>query len=120
MLPSNTPHIRSFFNHKNKGHAMTNITGILSSPAPKQPKDVAMLLSMIVRNSMEDFHTEHLDDALMKELNQVIRNAIYTGLVALGNVKTSQGAMAFVTFNKMQIPDYWEDPKLLEDLSSVL
>ena len=37
-------------------------------------------ISIVIRNSMEDFHSKHLTDAQMKELNPVIRNAVYTAL----------------------------------------
>ena len=32
---------------------------------------------------MENFHTKHLTDAQMKELNPVIRNAVYTALYTM-------------------------------------
>ena len=37
-------------------------------------------ISIVIRNAMEDFHTKHLTDKQMKELNPVIRNAVYTAL----------------------------------------
>ena len=44
---------------------------------------LAMLIAAVVRNSMEDFHCKYLSDAQMKELNPIIRNAIYTALIKL-------------------------------------
>jgi hypothetical protein len=76
---------------------------------------MAMLLAMVVRNAMEDFHHQHLTDAQMKELNPIVRNAIYTGLQALRHYERSRGARSFVNFQKTLIPKYWEEPELLTD-----
>jgi hypothetical protein len=51
----------------------------------------------------------------MKELNPIIRNAIYTALDAAANAATSEAADHFVQFQIRLIPDYWEDPELLDD-----
>lgn len=42
---------------------------------------ISKLIAMNVRNEMEDFHVRHLSDEQMRELNPIIRNAIYTTLV---------------------------------------
>jgi hypothetical protein len=76
---------------------------------------MAMLLAMVVRSAMEDFHHRHLSDEQMKELNPIIRNAIYTGLQALRHYDRSEGARSFADFQKMLIPKYWEQPELLTD-----
>jgi len=39
-----------------------------------------MTEGMVVRNATEEFHAEHLTDEQMRELNPIIRNAIYTAL----------------------------------------
>ena len=65
----------------------------------KGSQDMAKFLAMLVRNGMEDFHHNHLSDEQMKELNPIIRNAIYTGLHALRHCRTSKGAKAFVYFH---------------------
>jgi len=78
-------------------------------------KEMAMVLSMVVRNAMEDFHCQHLTDEQMRELNPIIRNAIYTGLQALRHYGRSEGARSFANFQKMLIPKYWEQPELLAD-----
>ena len=77
--------------------------------------DIAMFLAMVVRNAMEDFHCKHLTDVQMKELNPIIRNAIFTGLHALEHVDESETALAFVNFQEMVMPSYWEEPELTED-----
>ena len=45
-------------------------------------KDFGKYIAIVVRNAMEDFHCKHLSDEQMKELNPIIRNAIYTALYA--------------------------------------
>ena len=74
---------------------------------------MATYLASVVRNAMEDFHVRHLPDAQMRELNPVIRNAIYTGLEALAYSEKSPAARAFVDYQKALIPTYWEEPELL-------
>lgn len=83
-------------------------------------KQQAMFMAMVVRNSMEQFHIDNLSDAQMKELNPIIRQAIYDGLVqyermvkiALGeNVKDKEKIESEAKWTIMMIPDYWELPK---------
>ena len=40
----------------------------------------ARVIAMHVRNEMEEFHCQHLSDDQMKELNPIIRKAIYATL----------------------------------------
>jgi len=62
---------------------------------------------------METFHSEHLSDDEMRELNPIIRNAIYTALHA-ANVQSHDGnAKAWVDSQLIHIPPYWEEPELL-------
>lgn len=58
----------------------------------KTSQEMAMVLAMVVRNAMEDFHCRHLNDEQMKELNPIMRNAIYTGLQAFRHYGRSTGA----------------------------
>ena len=74
---------------------------------------MATYLASVVRNAMEDFHVKHLTDAQMRELNPIIRNAIYTGFEALAYSEKSAAARAFVDHQKALIPSYWEEPELL-------
>jgi len=69
----------------------------------------AKMIAVAVRNNLEEFHHKYLTDAQMKELNPLIRNAIYTALVLL-NEKTIESTV-YYTF---QIPDYWEDCQLIK------
>jgi hypothetical protein len=91
--------------------------------APKENKDLtpstqtqelAMYLAAVVRNAMEDFHCRHLSDEQMKELNPIIRNAIYTALYARQNYHRSMACQNFVDFSVRLIPDHWEAPKLTD------
>lgn len=78
-------------------------------------RDMAKFVAIVIRNAMEDFHCADLSDAQMKELNPIIRNAVYTALHAGANAGKSEAAMRFLEFNTLCIPSYWEAPELLED-----
>jgi len=80
-----------------------------------ETRELAMYLASVVRNAMEDFHCRHLSDEQMKELNPIIRNAIYTALYARENYNRSLAAQSFVDFSVRLIPHYWEDPTLTDD-----
>lgn len=81
-----------------------------------EPEDVqaALIIAMIVRNEMEDFHVAHLSDAQMAELNPIIRNAVLDALHAIRNSNQNRGAKAYVNFAAALIPSYWEPPRLTE------
>ena len=70
---------------------------------------------MHVRNEMEDFHVEHLSDTQMKQLNPIIRQAIFD-IVSLTNKQPEteagqkKAAQAIDWLVKM-MPDYWEIPE---------
>lgn len=72
---------------------------------------------MVVRNAMEDFHTKHLSDEQMRELNPIIRNAIYTASYAFDNMHHSDKAEQYIMYHMSMIPPYWEDCEFLTDLS---
>ena len=74
---------------------------------------LANYIAMVIRNAMEDFYCEHLTDDQMKELNPIIRNAIYTGLHALAHYDRSVAARSFADYQRILIPNYWEEPDLL-------
>src|SRR5262245_1279022 len=87
---------------------------------------VAKIIAMHVRNEMEDFHVKYLNDDQMRELNPIIRNAIYSSLVGLyyageaSKPKRNRGALSWVSFLLMLIPRYWEGPELTDDLKGAL
>ena len=75
---------------------------------------------MHVRNEMEDFHCEHLSDAQMKELNPIIRKAIYETLRQLYFLKKGTKKQRLVAVQSIHhlfllMPDYWEAPDLTEE-----
>jgi len=87
----------------------------LSDVIIRQNRDTAKYIAMVVRNAMEDFHVAHLSDAQMRELNPIIRNAIYTALYAMQFAESDPAAASFVGFALRLIPKYWEEPELLPD-----
>lgn len=91
------------------------------TPKPKRRRmsdaelqHTAKCIAMVVRNAMEDSHAKHLSDAQMAELNQIIRNGIYTALHAMEHSEDA-GAKGFMDFTRKMIPTDWESPRLLED-----
>ena len=82
----------------------------------KALKSQAKYISIVIRNAMEDFHSKHLTDAQMKELNPLIRNAVYTALYSIQYCKDSLKATEFMGSQIEMIPQYWEEPELLGGL----
>ncbi|MDO6526185.1 hypothetical protein Q4519_10880 [Motilimonas sp. 1_MG-2023] len=82
-------------------------------------KDLAKYIAIVVRNAMEDFHAEHLSDEQMKELNPIIRNGIYTALHAMLKEDRTEQDNQFMEFNNRLIPDYWEEPVLIEEYTDL-
>ena len=74
---------------------------------------MAGITAMIVRNAMEDFHCQHLTDEQMKELNPIIRNAIYTAIYAIHHGGDEPWCQHFSGHHMRMIPHYWEAPELL-------
>ncbi len=72
-----------------------------------------MFIAIVIRNAMEHFHVKHLSDAQMRELNPIIRNAVFTALHALRNASRSDGVRSYVQYQSKHIPAYWEEPQLL-------
>ena len=87
---------------------------IFSLRATTDMKAFSKYIAMVVRNAMEDFHCKHLSDEQMKELNPIIRNAIYTAMYAYEASEKSDMSKGFVEFHLLSIPKYWEEPQLLD------
>jgi len=74
-----------------------------------------LLISMIIRSEMEDFHVKHLSDAQMKQLNPIVRQAVFDALNLIEHIRV-KGRKADTTAIKQlhnqisQIPQYWEVP----------
>ena len=77
-------------------------------------KEMSKAVSIFVRNNMEDFHHKYLSDKQMKELNPLIRNAICTALHAFNRINISEAARDYIHSQIRMIPDYWEEPELIE------
>ncbi|HXB40060.1 MAG TPA: hypothetical protein VNZ49_05925 [Bacteroidia bacterium] len=86
----------------------------------KMLKHFCKIVAFSVRDQIEQFHIDHLSDAQMKELNPKIRNGIYDALFALTNYSKHKKAKDFVDLWNISIPDYWEDPKLCNELKKCL
>ena len=77
---------------------------------------MAKIIAVIVRNNMENFHIEHLTDAQMAELNPLIRNGIYSGLMLFFGAANPGGSDASIEQYLRVVPSYWEEPELIKDL----
>lgn len=88
---------------------------IMIDPLEVGRKGFATFVAMVVRNAMEDFHTKHLSDEQMKELNPIIRNAIYTAMYAFENKDEQVKARRFFEYHNSMVPSYWEQPELTVD-----
>lgn len=81
-------------------------------------QQMAMLIAMHVRNEMEDFHVAHLTDEQMRELNPIIRNAIYDALTLMK--RSNQGesrARRLLGWLSQMVPSYWEAPELSPEVA---
>lgn len=65
----------------------------------------AKAIAAYVRYNIEDFHHKHLSDAQMKELNPLIRNAIYTFL----KDEAERNSFEISFMCKGNLAPYWED-----------
>src|ERR1700761_7056254 len=83
-------------------------------------KDFVKVISMSIRNEIEDFHVAYLSDEQMKELNPLIRAGIYNALFAIANYDRDQFSKIFFDFQASLIPNYWEDPKLNDEFQKSL
>ncbi len=92
----------------------------LSKKAKEALQTWAKVIAMHVRNEMEDFHGEYLSDAQMKELNPIIRKAIYETLRQFYFLKKGTKKQRLVAIQSIHrlfllLPDYWEAPDLTEE-----
>jgi hypothetical protein len=70
-----------------------------------------------VRNQLEDFHHRNLNDAQMRELNVIIRNATYTVLHALK--EQDRPSIHTLSFVALSIPSYQEEPELTKEFKEL-
>src|SRR5262245_9505938 len=79
----------------------------------------AKVIAMHVRNEMEDFDWRHPRDDQMREVNPLIRKAIYQTLRQLYVLKKGTKKQRLVAIQSIHhlfllLPDYWEAPDLTE------
>jgi hypothetical protein len=86
-----------------------------------QLEQATLLIAMQVRNEMEHLH-DGITDALMKQLNQTIRQSILDGLIVVMNKdglssKQKAALREHWLFLFRMLPDYWEVPSEAETLN---
>lgn len=82
-------------------------------------KPLAMYLASAVRNALEEFHSKYLSDAQMREINPLIRGAIYNALAARRFLFYVEGWDS-LCFTVSMIPSYWEPPVLDLEINTPL
>lgn len=87
---------------------------VFSEQAITGMQEFSKYIAIVIRNAMEDFHCQHLSDAQMKELNPIIRNAVYTAMYTYESSEKSEMSKSFVEYHLLSIPKYWEEPELLK------
>lgn len=82
-------------------------------------KDMAKYINAVVRSNIESFHTKHLSDEQMEQLNPLIKNAIYTALHSLFKENRTALDDRFVEINSASIPHDVEDPVLIDEYTEL-
>lgn len=80
----------------------------------------AMRMATFVRNELEDFHAELLTDEQMAQLNRLILNGIYTGMMAEKIARTNPRAQTYLVLHDMMAPKDIDPPALTEDFVRVM
>ena len=83
-------------------------------PTPEDLTEQATLIGIIIRNALEDWHSspEGPTDEQMAVLNPIIRDGALTALPAMW---AKGRALDYAALQRMIVPGYWEEPKLLAD-----
>jgi len=74
----------------------------------KNDIEMAMIISVAIRNNIEGFHIKHIPNEHMKELNTLIRDAVYSTILCF---KGDEHDTKMQQYLKTSIPKYWENPK---------
>jgi len=85
-------------------------------------QEIALYVAAVVHNARDrmdrDFTRVHLKDGQRAEPTSILRDAIYTALWALQEHETKNPdsvlAGIFVDFHRLQTPESWSSPKLLD------
>jgi hypothetical protein len=88
--------------------------------ATDSEREPAVVFAMHVRNALEDFHVEQLDDDQMAQLNPIVRDAILEVLVMLRHSSDPDSllhanAASGLAFDASMVPPYWEPAQLSQD-----
>lgn len=79
----------------------------------------AMRLAMFVRNAIEGLHHQgHLSDEVIPRLNSLVRDAIYTGMLAMDAASFEQDAKSIIGMIDLLTPEYWEAPQILPEFAA--
>lgn len=70
----------------------------------------ALVMATLLRNALEDFHVAHLSDTQMKELNRLIRYALYEAISQIETMAGTPEGEGFLAWVVTRIPDHWEIP----------
>ena len=117
---SKSPAIREMFTemiNRNDTKDNRKFASVLESLENDLENDLnfkAKAIAAYIRANMEDFHSKNLSDAQMKELNPLIRNAIYTFLV-----NESERNLIDISFCcALNLAPYWEDCEYMYSTSN--
>jgi hypothetical protein len=82
-------------------------------------QQLAQLCAIHVRSALENIHAEddgRLPDSSMKEVNTLVRDAIYEVLIMQTEVQEDPekevDRLRFLEYLQLSIPHYWEAPKM--------
>jgi len=81
---------------------------VFQSLSPQQQH--ALVMAVLLRNALEDFHATHLTQPQMRELNRLIRYALYEAISQIEAVAGTPEGDEFLAWAVTRIPDYWEIP----------
>jgi hypothetical protein len=81
---------------------------VFRSLSPRQQN--ALVVALLVRNALEDFHAANLSNAQMKELNRLIRYTLYEAITQIEVMAGTPEGEEFLAWVVTRIPDYWEIP----------
>jgi len=99
---------------KDSGRECERGKNLFNQRAIKGMQEFSKYVAIVIRNAMEAFHCQHLSDTQMKELNLIIRNAVYTAMYAYESSEKSEMSKRFMEYHLLSIPKYWEPPELLK------
>jgi hypothetical protein len=87
---------------------------ITNKNADENSQELAIILALLVRNSIEDLHAEgYMPNSVMPQFNKCVRDSIYTGLVLVKKALVGDyEAQLQMSMIKLMTPVYWEKPEI--------